>query len=345
MADNRNQATGVMKQVILFIFLATALLGRCSGIDSTRTFLNLAKHFDPGRYLGTEKTADAFWRQLANGNVSLKQLKKGIEKHSEKSRLSMIRYESLPSMLPDKNSVFISESTLTDSLLETAAKLSGFSPDMAKLVLLEHPWPATSTVPVRRGGFITLINTGMVDDCKKLCGDSAVWVLTAILAREYAHGLLLHHLQKIYSEESKHRRFYLWRTVSDIFLPTRYAFDEYYREKHRQEQLERTATASSQLLNIDSEASWYWFDYMHQSLIEADLACYRLMEMLGHPGACRRALELSPDPIETNFFSIDSPSESKQFRMAMIRFVEENPSLEETKRNLRKLERTTDPNY
>lgn len=333
------KTTHILALLIFAVCSLTAVAATGSDNDDNR-FIELINRYDVATLtndIPADSTA-AFWRRIGADDPSLKRFLKRIDRNGRQERKAINRIDMLPR--------FSIKSMLTgiDSLQQFADSLAeamGFDMERCRIHVADHPWPMAA-VALRSYGFAVLINSGLIQRCDSV-------MLMSVVAREYVHGLLLHHLRHEYEWICATRRKHLGNALLFSIAPYGYMIWNDLTAMHPDED-EALADRFAHL-NVgeafDSEIAAYLFPFGDDLEIQADIVAFRFMERRGLAdrfisdiailGKSRRGAGLE---------MIDNlPDRSLEFRQRLLRFMRENPSIEAYKKSRRRADAQSDPLY
>ncbi|MCM1110452.1 MAG: hypothetical protein NC336_04540 [Clostridium sp.] len=344
----RIQAWPLRLAVILGCWM-TAFL--CRGAepfpDSIKTFLSLIERYDIRESVAAIDSGalpEVFWERVSAGSPELSSLREAVARRDPATMAGIKRLHGLHRYSPSRS---IARIDLLQSWIDSLAqRMLGIS-SHARAVVLRHPW-ATATIAEGDGGITyLLVNDGLLERCESFGADTASLMLEAAMARAYAHGVMAHHLREFVARERKLDRFALWSAIAGLVSGrvSREIMRQYDREEYIDD-LRMLYPDRQYLENIEAESAAYYFPFSDELEIEADIVAYRFMEWRGHGDAYIASVAMLDDPLLPPLvFTNDNQSESTRFRIALLKFMRDNPDLDAYRKRRLKETRLDDPIY
>lgn len=269
---------------------------------------------------------EEFWNSLVKNNMNVQSLhtdiskNRGAEKEALKVIGSMPRYDkkyrpdAIDALQPFCDSLFM---------------MVGILDNIDRCIVADETVNAFTTFS--SDGMVVALNFGLLD--AKGMNDP---MLAGVIAHEYAHALLFHHLRQVYDCIKRRKKNDIIKGVSVAMaavseVASSYA-DAMAGNEHSNE------IFNNMIYNIEKsyheDLLQYYFNYSRDLEYEADLIAYRFLEWSGLGGGNYiELLKLLGANNPKSFSDIDTDSDHPSInnRIAFINYVQQHPELKNTR--------------
>lgn len=330
---------------LLAVVAASAAFG-ATGKERQREnrMLSLIAKFDVDaslRALPADSSA-AFWRGVGATDPTFVSFLERIDRDGSTERKAIEAVDLMPHF---SEAVFASGIDSLQGRCDSLAAALGFDPKRCRIHVADHQWPV-ATVALRSYGFALLVNSGL------LCGGDTAAVAAA-LAREYVHGILLHHLQQEYARLTAQKRNRVWNVLLHTLAPygaPNYVLWRYLRGDDEQDSSseEERRMWLTRMEAFDAEIAGYLYPYCDEMELQADIVAYRFFERLGLGDSYIAAIGRMARPSRRGGLEAlerGDADKSVAFRCELLRFMRDNPDIKAYERERRKAHAMDDAIY
>lgn len=311
-----------MKKAALFLIILISALD-INAANIQKQFKNLIENYDVSdEAKSVEKNSPAvFWSVMKNTNELYTRFTKDLKKNKGAEKEALERTLLLPRFYPQyDDSIVESMQGFCDTLLINMgiAELNL----NCSLHMIKSDEINAFTALTEDDGFAMCFTTSLFNK-KGMTYD----ILQGIIAHEFAHGILRHHIRSIYAVAKERRKNELIGAIAAGLN----GFAAGYEAATYGTATSNNYSASISDINIDIKVSTLKFSlgYSREQEYEADLIAYRFLENLGRGEDYINALRVlgsAYDVLYSEYF--DHPNITA--RIEFLKFVRDNPQIGNT---------------
>ena len=311
-----------MKRASLFLIILIFALD-INAANIQKQFKNLIENYDVSdEAKSVEKNSPAvFWSVMKNTNELYTRFIKDLKKNKGAEKEALGRTLLLPRFYPQyDDSIIESMQSFCDSIL--------INMGITELGL-------NCSLHMIYSDEINAFTALTEDDGFAMCFTSALFlkkgmtyeILQGIIAHEFAHGFLRHHIRRIYAEAKERRKNELIGAIAAGLNGFAVGFEA----ATNGSAISNNYSASMSDINAEIKVSTlkFSFDYSREQEYEADLIAYRFLENFGRGEDYINALRILGSAYD-ELYSEYSGHPNITARIEFLKFVRDNPHIGNT---------------